>query len=65
MVIHTASLGCCGSRDLQDGSSNPTFQLKSPFAFFGLALATGSRGFCTGEEVGCGQRGGNVSPLGG
>lgn len=22
-----------------------TFQLKSPFAFFGLALATGNRGF--------------------
>lgn len=38
-----------------------TSQPKSPFAFFGLALAAGSRGFCAGEEVSWGQRGGSVS----
>lgn len=43
-VLCTASLGCWGhQRPL--GWVAVTFQLKSPFAFFGLALAAGSRGF--------------------
>lgn len=43
-VLCTVSLGCWGQQR-PSGWVAATFQLKSPFAFFGLALAMGSRGF--------------------
>lgn len=43
-VLCTPSLGCWGKQRPSAGLA-AVFQLKSPFAFFGLALAAGSRGF--------------------